>query len=159
MRHFITSLFALFALTAVSACGFTPLYAGSSNSAGMITVDEIEGRAGHALRKALIEQLAIGLPGLEEPATLTIALETDLKRLALQPDEAASRTDITGEARYVLATAENAVSGKVEAETSFNVPNEPFADVTAQIDASDRAMTLLARRIVDDLRITLAQQK
>jgi LPS-assembly lipoprotein len=159
MRHFITAILALFTLTAVSACGFTPLYAGSSNSAGLVTVDEIEGRAGHALRKALIEQLAIGLPGLEEPATLTIVLETDLKRLALQPDEAASRTDIMGEAQYVLATADNAISGKVEAETSFNVPNEPFADVTAQIDASDRAMTLLARRIVDDLRITLAQQR
>ena len=159
MRQIIFALFALILVGPLAACGFTPLYAGGAGGSGQISVDQIDGRAGQALRKALIQQLAAGLPGLDEPATLTIILDEKLRRLALQPDEAASRTDIIVEADYVLAIMDNAFAGSVEAETSFNVPNAPFADITAQIDASDRAMTLLARRIVDDLRITMANRK
>lgn len=158
MRQIFTPLLALFALLAVSACGFTPLYA-NSGSSGQISVEEIEGREGHALRKALLEQLAPGLPGLDGPATLTVTLDSELYRLTLRPDEAAARTDVQSRARFVLDMGNDAVSGDIRAETSFNVPDAPFADITAQINASDRAMQVLARRIVDDLRISLANKK
>lgn len=140
----------------LSACGFQPLYAGSAGS-GPIVVEEIEGRTGHALRKALIQELGPGLPGLEGGATLTVILDDSLRRLALRPDEAASRTDVIGEAEYVLAMADTAISGEVRAETAYNVPDAPFADITAQIDAGERVMTILARRLVDDMRLKLAE--
>jgi len=89
---------------------------------------------------------------------LSIELETKLDRLAFQPDQAASRTDIKATADYVLTTGETAISGKIRAETSYNVPDAPFADISAQIDANERAMSLLSRRIVDDIRIKLAQE-
>ncbi|MEO1305293.1 MAG: hypothetical protein AAFV37_09975 [Pseudomonadota bacterium] len=150
-------LVALFALT-LTACGFTPLYATGANS-GQIQITQIDGRAGQALRKALLQELAPGLPGLEGPANLDIVLDESIGRLALQPDEAATRTDIIVSAEYVLAFDGNAVAGKSAAETSFLVPDAPFSDIAAQIDATDRAMNLLARRIADDLRIQMANME
>lgn len=145
---------AFLALT-LTACGFTPLYAAGGN-AGNINIETIEGRAGHALRKALVQELAPGLPGLEGPASLNIVLNESIGRLALQPDEAATRTDIIVSADYVLAFEGNALAGSSAAETSFLVPDAPFSDITAQIDATDRAMLVLARRIADELRIKMA---
>lgn len=145
-------------LLLLSACGFTPLYAAGPAGAGNITVDEIAGREGHTLRKNILLELAPGLPGVDGPATLTITVNTELGRLALQPDEAATRTDIIASANYVLAYGDTAISGASDAETSFLVPLAPYSDITAQIDAKDRAMTVLARRIVDDLRLQLAAQ-
>lgn len=151
MKQFALALLVL----TLSACGFTPLYAGGGG-AGNINVETIEGRAGHSLRKALLQELAPGLPGLDGPASLNIVLDEQIGRLALQPDEAATRTDIIVSADYVLAFEGNALSGTSAAETSFLVPDAPFSDITAQIDATDRAMLLLARRIADDLRIKMA---
>ena len=159
MRQIIFAFFAMILAGPLAACGFTPLYADGPVGSGQITVEQIDGRAGHALRKALIQELAAGLPGLEGPATLTVILDEDLKRLAFQADEAATRSDILVEAEYVLTLPETAISGKANAETSFLVPDAPFADVTAQIDASERASVQLAQRIVDDLRISLANAK
>jgi len=145
---------ALLVLT-LSACGFTPLYA-SDVTAGNIQIGKIDGRAGHALRKALLQELAPGLPGVDTPGRLEIELNESIGRLALQPDEAATRTDIIVRANYVFAYADTAISGRSSAETSFLVPDAPFSDIAAQIDATDRAMLLLARRIADDLRIKTA---
>lgn len=150
--------FLISCLLLLGACGFTPLYAGGSGASGLISVDTIEGRQGHSLRKNVLLELGPGLPGIYGPASLTITLDTDLGRLALQPDEAATRTDIIARADYVLVYDDTAISGYSEAETSFLVPLAPYADITAQVDASDRAMILLARRIVDDLRLQLATQ-
>lgn len=151
MKQFAIALLAL----AVSACGFTPLYA-NGVSAGNIDIATIEGRAGHALRKALLQELAPGLPGVDGRGVLQIELNERIGRLALQPDEAATRTDIVVSAEYVFAYGETAISGRSSAETNFLVPDAPFSDIAAQIDATDRAMLILARRIADDLRIKTA---
>ena len=151
MKQFAIALLAL----AISACGFTPLYA-NGVSAGNIEIGTIEGRAGHALRKALLQELAPGLPGVDGRGVLQIELDERIGRLALQPDEAATRTDIVVSADYVFAHGDTAISGRSSAETSFLVPDAPFSDIAAQIDATDRAMLILARRIADDLRIKTA---
>jgi len=155
MKH-VTLLFAPILLT---ACGFSPVYkSGAAATGASIVVEEIPGRSGHVLRKALLQELAVGLPGVED-ATLTVSVDEDLRRLALRPDQAASRSDVSAEGRYVLAFPDNAISGVVEVETSFNVPDATYGDIAAQIDASERAMSKLARRITNDIRIKLAAQK
>ena len=151
MKQFAIALLAL----TLSACGFTPLYAGGANG-GNINIETIDGRAGHSLRKALLQELAPGLPGVDGPATLSIELNENIGRLALQPDEAATRADVFANASYVLSYSDTAISGRSAAETSFLVPDAPFSDIAAQIDATDRAMLVLARRIADDLRIKTA---
>lgn len=151
-------LFLAFTLL-VSACGFQPVYAPNASAAatsGYITVEPIRGRSGHILRKALQQELAIGLPNVTESARLNVTLDESLTRLAFQPDGAASRSSVVARGRYSLAKQSGAVNGSVDVETSFNVPDAPYGDIAAQTGASDRAMRLLAKRIIDDLRIQLS---
>lgn len=143
----------------LAGCGFQPVYApsgGAAATAGYVTVEPIRGRSGHILRRALQEELAIGLPSVSEPATLTVTLQENLTRLAFQPDGAASRSSVVAKGRYSLAKGTGAVNGSVQIETSFNVPDAPYGDIAAQTGASDRAMRQLAKRIVDDLRLRLS---
>ncbi len=142
----------------VGACGFQPVYGNRHGAAadGLLTISEIRGRDGYMLRRALELELAAGLPGLSEPATLSIELDNDLVRLAFQPDGAASRSSIVARGRYRLQGASVDVSGLLDAEATFAVPDAPFGDISAQTYASDRAMRVLAKRIADDLRLKLA---
>ncbi len=146
----------------LTACGFQPVHSNqglsTTNGVSSIVVPQIEGRAGHTLRKALLRELGPGLPDIET-GTLTVTLDESLRRLAIRPDEAAARTDITVTGRYVLDTGTDAISGRASAESSFNVPTSTFGDIAAQTSASDRAVTLLAQRIADDLRLKLAARE
>jgi len=155
MRQFVAALL----LLSLAGCGFQPVYAPSSSAlaaGGPITVEPIRGRTGYKLRRALQEELAIGLPGVTEPATLNVILKDNLTRLAFEPDGAASRSSISATGRYVLARDSGAVSGVVDAQTDFNVPTGPYGDIAAQTSAYDRTMRELAKRIVDDLRLQLS---
>lgn len=157
MRHQSFFLPLLIGTLALTACGFQPVHSstiGAGVASSNIRVTEIPGRSGHALRRALVEEFAAGLPGIEN-ATLTVTLNESLRRLAIRPDEAAARTDIIATTRYVLDTGDDAISGEARAENSFNVPTSAFGDVASQTAASERAMTLLAQRIADDLKLKL----
>ncbi|KCZ91760.1 LPS assembly lipoprotein LptE [Hyphomonas johnsonii] len=150
---------AALALLAASACGFQPVYAPGASSladSGPISVEPIRGRSGYMLRQALQRELAIGLPGITEPATLNVILDDNLTRLAFQPDGAASRSSVVASGRYVLARESGTVSGEVDAVTDFAVPDAPYGDVAAQTGAYDRTMRQLAKNIVADLRLQLA---
>ena len=153
MRHLVILLCAL----ATSACGFSPVYSGQVTPAS-ISVDDIPGRSGHELRKALIQELAPGLPGVEK-ARLNVDLDDDLQRLALRPDASAARTDVKARGKYVLVLGEETITGTVNSETSYNVPVEPYADIAAQTDAFKRTMNKLAREIVDDIRLQLSTRQ
>ncbi|MEQ9315603.1 MAG: hypothetical protein RLN72_07110, partial [Henriciella sp.] len=145
------------ALSALSACGFRPLYGGADFNGVVegqnITIAEIPGRAGYTLRRNLIESLATGLPGLDQPAVLTVTVDEKLTRAALQRDGAVARSFLNARGRYVLETESGAISGDASVQIPYAATNTPYTDVSAQIDASERAMTELARRITDDLRI------
>ncbi|MFN7056560.1 LPS assembly lipoprotein LptE [Hyphomonas sp.] len=152
-------LLALLLFAFVAACGFQPVYAPSGGafvSAGKIEVAPISGREGHMLRRALLQELAAGLPGIEEPVTLTVSLNSNLSRLRLQPDGAASRSSVRANGNYRLQGSGTNLRGRVEVETGFLVPDSPYGDIAAQTSASDRAMRLLAKQIADDIRMKLA---
>jgi len=155
MRQLIAALL----LLSLAACGFQPVYAPGSSAlaaGGPITVEPIRGRSGYMLRRALQEELAIGLPGVTEPATLNVILKENLTRLAFQPDGAASRSSVIASGRYVLARESGAISGSVDAQTDFSVPASSYGDIAAQTSAYDRTMRELAKEIVDDLRLQLS---
>ena len=146
-----------FAIVALSACGFRPLY-GNTGFNGVvggqnITVEEIAGRSGYLLRRHLIEDLSIGLPGLETPAELTVTLDEKLSRAALLPDGGVARSFFNATGYYALASDQGTITGKASVEIPYAATNTPYTDVSAQIDASQRAMLELSRQITDDLRI------
>ena len=147
----------IIAAFAVSACGFSPVYSGPAKPSS-VAVDDIPGRSGHELRKALIQELSAGLPGVDS-ARLNVDLDEDLNRLTLRPDFSAARTDIVARGKYVLVLDEETISGSAKSETSYNVPDAPYGDIAAQTDAYKRAMRKLAREIVDDIRLKLAAKQ
>ncbi|MEM5515677.1 hypothetical protein WNY37_01875 [Henriciella sp. AS95] len=151
------------ALSAVTACGFRPLY-GDAGFNGVvegqnITIGEIPGRSGYTLRRNLMQELSIGVPGLDEPAFLTVTFDEKLTRAALLADGGVSRSFFGATGRYVLETESGAISGSVNVEVPYAATATPYTDVSAQIDVSTRAMRELARQIADDLRIQVQNLK
>lgn len=141
------------------ACGFQPVYAPggtASLAASNISVDEIPGRSGYVLRRALQQELAAGLPNLDGTATLHVDLNEKLTRLQFKPDGAASRSSYVAKGKYTLMTDDGSIRGQVDSETNFAVPDAPYGDISAQTSAADRSMRQLASRIVDDLRLQLS---
>ena len=154
MKRFLIAL-----ALVLPACGFQPVYApggSASFASGNITIKEIPGRSGYMLRRALQQELAAGLPNLSTTATLEVKLSDGLTRLQFKPDGAASRSSYNASASYVLSGEKISVFGNSDAETSFSVPDAPYGDISAQTNASDRVMRVLAGRIVDDLRLQLS---
>lgn len=161
MKRLIAALLLAASGTSLSACGFQPVYApadGKYADAGLIEVDEIRGRPGHMLRQALLQELALGVPGLTEQVTLRVDLNDQLSRLAFQPDGAASRSSVLATGVYAMTGETVSVTGSVNVETGFLVPDSPFGDIAAQTSASDRAMRMLAKRIADDIRFKFASE-
>ncbi len=155
MKHILIALL----LASTAACGFQPVYApvdGKYAESGLIEVSAIEGREGHMLRRALQQELAVGVPGLTEKVTLNVTLRSNLSRLALRPDGAASRSSIVASGTYRLEGEKTRVRGRSDVETGFLVPNSTYGDIAAQTDAGDRAMRVLAKQIADDIRMKLA---
>ena len=161
MKHLFAALLLAASGTSLSACGFQPVYApadGKYADAGLIEVDEIRGRPGHMLRQALLQELALGVPGLTEQVTLRVNLDDQLSRLAFQPDGAASRSSVLATGVYAMTGETVSVTGSVNVETGFLVPDSPFGDIAAQTSASDSAMRMLAKRIADDIRFKFASE-
>lgn len=157
MKHFSAAFVFVLSFCGLSSCGFSPVHTstlGAGTASSDITIPEIPGRAGYELRKALVEEFAIGLPGIDT-GTLTVTLTERLGRLAIRPDEAAARTDLTVTGRYVLDLGDDAITGTTSADTSFNVPVSPFGDIAAQAAATEQVMGVLAQRIADDLKLQL----
>ncbi len=161
MKRLVAALLLAVSGAALSGCGFQPVYApvnGQLADSGLIEISTIQGRPGHMLRQALMQELALGVPGLTEPVTLTVDLDDRLSRLAFQPDGAASRSSVLATGTYSLSGESVSVSGSVDVETGFLVPDSPFGDIAAQTSASDRAMRMLAKRIADDIRLQFASK-
>ena len=152
-------LLAALSLALLGACGFQPVYSGASGYTGSsaIRVDKIPGRSGYILRQNLQKELAVGLPGVENAGTLSVNLKEDLTRLAFKADGAAARSSIVAKGSYLFtADGTKDISGSLQTEVPFAVPDTPYADVSAQTSASDRAARMLAKAIVDDLRLKLS---
>ena len=154
MRHLI----AIAALSLIAACGFQPVYSSGFNDgqAGNITVNKIDGRAGYELRRSLLQELAVGLPNVTEPAKLNVSLSESLSRLTFETDGAATRSSIVASGSYTLTYGDKSLSGRQETEISFSVPDSPYGDIANQTGASTRAARQLGKMIADDLRLKLS---
>lgn len=153
----IRTICLLAAMLALTACGFRPLYAGAAfdgTGSSQIQVDEINDRSGYLLRRELMKELAIGLPGLDETGRLKVRLSEQLERITLLNDGSVSRSFLEGEASYVLTLqGGRTYQGKSQVQIPIAATRSLYGDVAAQTQSSERGMDELARKIVDDLRI------
>ncbi|MDP3494633.1 MAG: hypothetical protein Q8R82_16100 [Hyphomonadaceae bacterium] len=151
------------ALAPLAACGFTPVYGGQGaafQNAGPITIAEIPGRTGHYLRNELARSIGNGVPGFAS-GNLEISLSQNVERLAFAPDQAASRSDYVGNARWTMRAPNGTVlaSGSVNERASFNFADAAYADLAAQTAAQERLATLLARTIRAEVISAAGRQK
>lgn len=153
MRAFLAAI----ALTALAACGFTPMYAPSGQAfIGDVTVPEVPGKAGHAFRTELVRQLGAER-GHGTGRRLDVTVSEVVAPLGLRVDESATRADLILNSSYTLFEADGRelVKGVVSATASYDIPVSAYGAATAQDDARERAGVLLANRVRTDIALRL----
>ena len=148
--------FLLFALPALAACGFEPVY-GTGGSAeglrGQIIVDAPTTKNSFDLVARLEERL--GRP--QAPVYgMSVALKVEEKGLAISGSNDITRYNLLGEAVYVLRdlrTDQQAYKGTVNTFTAYSASAQPVSTLAAERDAQTRLMTALADKITTDLLI------
>jgi len=156
---------ALVALTALSGCGFKPMYAptaalGTQGAViGAVSVPEVPGKSGHAFRTELTRLLDIerGAAGGEKRLELTVSEQ--VSQLGLRVDESATRADLVLTSDYKLFSPEGKelIRGRIVVTASYDIPVAAYGAATAQDDARERAGVLLAQRMRTDMALRLSQ--
>lgn len=158
MRVLIASLTLLLA-----ACGFQPMYApaGGGQAIGPVQVSEIDGKAGHVLRRELTRILAVENGGAT-PATLEITISEQVTPLGIRRDESATRAELRLTANYILTpptAGAQVMRGSVFTVVNYDVPPAAFGEIAAQDDARERAAETMAQRFRAELALRMAQAR
>ncbi|MFA4938160.1 LPS assembly lipoprotein LptE [Brevundimonas sp.] len=156
----IVATFAVLSALAVSACGFTPMYAEPAvgSSLRRIAVTTQDDRLGYRLREQLEDALA-----WDRSATplyrLTTQVRQNRRSLGRRIDDTATRYELTVKATWTLTPAAaggTPVSGTETVTTTYAAADQPYAAIAAQQDGEERAASELARLIRLDLMQALS---
>ncbi|HYD89557.1 MAG TPA: LPS assembly lipoprotein LptE [Vitreimonas sp.] len=158
MRVLIASLTLLLA-----ACGFQPMYApaGGGPAIGPVSIEEIEGKAGHVLRTELSRILSVE-NGDAPPSQLEITLLEQVTPLGIRRDESATRAELRLIANYVLTPPQpgaQVMRGSVVTVVNYDIPTAAFGEIAAQDDARERAAETMAQRFRAELALRMAQAR
>ena len=146
---------------ALSACGFAPLYAqqGVTQSLAAIDVVAPQGRTGFLIREHLDD--AFGKDRAVRPAyRMHLQLLESRYPRGIRVDNVATRYEYVLTANYQLTALPSgapAKTGQVRVELTYDSADQPYASVSAQQDAPDRAAEEAARRIQLELATWLAE--
>lgn len=144
---------------ATGGCGYRPLYGTSTESAGVapllasISIPEAETRVDQLIRNDLLSSMRAGAG--EDRYTLVIATSVAKTGQIDKPQPSVTRDAVRLQTRFELTdkqTGETVHSGKTFAQASFDVVRQPFADMQAETNATERA----AREVSADIRTRLA---
>jgi LPS-assembly lipoprotein len=157
------ALIAGIALALLAACGFQPMYgAGPSGGAaiGPVTVEQIDGKAGHVLKTELDRILAVENNGAP-PMLLVITLQERVTPLGIRVDESATRAELRLIANYVLTppSGGRVMRGSVFSVVNYDIPTAAFGEITAQDDARERAAETMAQRFRAELALRMSQAR
>jgi LPS-assembly lipoprotein len=152
--HRRQTLFALGALLAGTACGFTPAYGPQGNASALqnnLRVVAPDRRDGFLISQRLEDRFGRNDGGRY---VLNVAPSIQRQGLATSPDGTTNRFRLTGTAEYSLTdtTTDTVVrSGKATNFTGFSATGSTVATLAAERDAAARLMVILADEIVDRL--------
>ena len=148
------------ALTLGGCAGFQPLYAQPA-VVGALTAIDVQapaGRAGYLIRQHLDDAFAKN-HATKAAYSMELALgETRVPR-GVRIDNTATRYEYVLTAGYILRTLPAGVEarrGQVRVELTYDSADQPYASISAQQDAQDRAAQEAARRIQLELAVWLA---
>ncbi|GAB4384255.1 LPS assembly lipoprotein LptE [Albidovulum sp.] len=147
----------LAAAAALAGCGFTPAYGPGSAARGLqgrVRIDAPEDKDGFDFVARLEERL--GRPG---PAAygLSYRIETEAAGLAIAPDNAIIRYQLSGRIEYRLrdlASDRVLSEGVVRSFTAYSASGTPVETAASEADAHHRLMRILADQIVTRLIAT-----
>lgn len=145
----------------LSGCaGFQPLYAqpGVVRSLAAIQVHAPDGRTGYLMRQHLDDAFAKdhGAPPIY---AMEISLGEARYPRGVRIDNVATRYEYVLTANYALRDIKSsalAKQGQVRVELTYDSADQPYASISAQQDAQDRAADEAARRIEMELAAWLA---
>jgi LPS-assembly lipoprotein len=144
---------------ALAGCSYRPLYGSTSESAGVATtlssiaIPEAEDRVGQLIRNDLMSSMQAG-KGQEK---YTLLLKPVVKRngIIARKDPRITRDAIMLTVTYELVDQSSGsivYEGKTFSQASFDVIRQPFADLQAETNATERAV----HEVSADIRTRLA---
>jgi LPS-assembly lipoprotein len=152
---------ALVSTLALSGCaGFEPLYAQQNvvRSLAAIQVNAPGGRTGYLMRQHLDDAFA-----KDHTAAPTYTMDLSIGEAryprGVRIDNVATRYEYVLTANYALREVKSsalAKQGQVRVELTYDSADQPYASISAQQDAQDRAADEAARRIELELAVWLA---
>ena len=160
----LISIFALLALTSLTACGFRPLYAedngGDSTAADMaqVKISMMENRIGQLTHNVLVETLTPRGQTSRPEYVLDISLSESTRRLGFTKDNQATIADYILRANYRLSRISDSKilrTGKLQTRTTFNIVDSDFASLEAESAARSDAARNLARQISNQVAVGL----
>ena len=160
MRTLLVLTLAAATLALGGCAGFQPLYGDPAVVKGLaaIQVKAPEGRTGYLIRQHLDDAFA-----KDHSAAPVYAMDLSLGEAryprGVRIDNTATRYEYVLTAAYVLKTLPSgalAKSGVVRVELTYDSADQPYASISAQQDAQDRAAQEAARRIELELAVWLA---
>lgn len=144
----------LISLAALAGCGFTPVYGpggAASSLRGNITISDPTDLNGFNLVRRLEDRLGRNDHGAYR---LGFVLNLSEDELGILPDQTITRYNVLGEASFTLTHVESeevVTSGKVRNFTSYAATGTTVSTLTAERDAYERLMVILADQIVTRL--------
>ena len=166
--------FALWALFALAGCGWQPLYGQVNNGNGgaeggnagprlaSVHIVPIADRVGQHLYNALRDRLNPSGAPAEPRYDLVIRIAERTTHMLIQPDQTATRVDLTLNATYALYQRGNRTpvfQGASRATTTYDLLNNnvEYATVQSTDDAHRRGALTLADDIATQVAVFLAQ--
>ena len=145
----------------LSGCaGFQPMYAQTevTKNLAAIQVEAPSGRTGYLMRQHLDD--AFAKDHSAAPAyTMELGVGEARYPRGVRIDNVATRYEYVLTASYVLRDVKTravAKQGQVRVELTYDSADQPYASISAQQDAQDRAAEQAARRIEMELAVWLA---
>ena len=144
---------------ALGGCGYKPLYGTSAESAGVsatlasVTIPEASDRLGQLIRNDLISAMRSGSG--EDRYTLIIKPIVRKTEVIDKPQPSTTRQAINLSVSFELLDRNSGATlhkGKTFSQASFDVVRQPFADLQAETNATERA----AHEVSADIRIRIA---
>ena len=162
MNRLVVSAALMAAGLGLAGCGFTPLYGspGVTQQLAAVEVATPPGRTGQLIREHLDDALA-RRSGTAPQYRMNLALSETRYPRGVRVDNVATRYEYVLTASYTVVSVTSGApvkKGSTRAQVTYDSADQPYASITAQQDAQDRAAAECARLIQLELAAWLAAQ-
>jgi LPS-assembly lipoprotein len=151
---------------AVGACGFRPLFGQADNpevreALAAIEISGLDDRLGQLVHNALLTELNPASLSVPTRYQLLVHVRETTSALGIQIDSTITRYNLTLTARFRLLDLDNQqvlYQSTVRRIASYNVPRQPYAELTAERNAEQRAAKEVGTNIRTLLAVHFARQ-